>query len=112
MNEETIEQALKKLAEMFPDKFGIKGKIVLSQPFTQCDIDSILAEIGWVYEVGSTEGGWCAKIWTDWTKTHYPVCLNGIVKWDTKPEAAKQALIYLVDKINKEDLWQRSIPLD
>jgi len=111
----TFEQALKWLAEKWPEKFKIElfddgsvgafGWMGCAHTgifvFTQDDIDDALAEIGWEYEVHPLIEGhqtkWSPQIWKKGTAFEE---LNASPdEWfDSKLEAAKAALVAVIKK--------------
>lgn len=108
----TFEEALKRLTEKEPEKFklwNVSNTLCLQsnpdvEPYldgsdaTQDDIDAILAEIGWEYEVNHThdQRAWTAWIW----RIEDYVTLNGNYtrRRPSKLEAAKAALIAVVER--------------
>jgi hypothetical protein len=120
-----FEQALRDLAELFPEKYGMwnreslggekefvilgsQDKLIPIFLITQDDIDSILAEIGWVYTQRVLRSKFASQ--KHFTLEYRYYCLNvesGEYIWnediffDTKIESARQALIEVV-RIEKE----------
>lgn len=107
----TFEEALKRLAEREPEKFrcGIDTFHVLHKPprvhaiyfrnvMSQDFIDVILEEIGWEYELihKRDQKTWIAWIW----RTNDSGTLIGVYSRPsrTKLEAAKSALVAVVEK--------------
>ncbi len=111
----TFEEALKKLVEKYPtlfmyDQFRIfyvyiKGAYTEVDIDTQDGIDTVLAEIGWEYEVRfeGPHNGWSFNYWAIavkdmWVNGISSFAGNGIAIFPTKLEAAKAALIAAVKK--------------
>ena len=108
----TFEEALKRLAEKEPEKFklwNVSNTLCLQsnpdvEPYldgsdvTQDNIDAILAEIGWEYELNHKrdQQTWTAWIW----RIRDSGTLIGVYSCPsrTKLEAAKAALIAVVER--------------
>ena len=110
----SFEDALKRLAEKWPEKFnfnadpllrisdGIHQRHIAPAKITQDDLDEILALIGWEYEIHRTLDGWFEyhhRVYTDGrlgaNVGHFQLAAFA---HPTKLEAAKAALIAVVEK--------------
>jgi hypothetical protein len=115
---EQFEQALRDLEELFPQKYGMwnreslggekefvilgsQDKLIPIFLITQDDIDSILAEIGWVYGIEPILKNGELKYFYSTHKIGSATSDFADGEFDTKIEASRQALIEVV-KLEKE----------
>jgi len=124
-----FESALRLLAEKEPEKYQIWNRgslgyeefvvvgddrvtpsviIRLDEYFTQDDIDAILAEIGWAYELSCLNRTDLWWVWAAWTAGGAIYLEDEEAKQleslASKSEASKAALIAVVEKVYGEQL--------